>query len=339
MKMRVSLAITALIALFIATGAPETLVPPISAATKHLRFGLVIPGLQNEIILGLKQGVEARAKEVGNIEVLTTADYDPQVQVKAFEDYLAAGVDALIFDSMDTNAITPAVKKANAAHVPVIGMYAGSAGGKMDSFISSDPRKHGVFIGNWLCKTLNGKGKVSIVEGNPGDEFITKMRDGVTDTIKACGLDLAAMAPTNFDRQKALQVATDQLTAHPDLNGMYCAIDDLAIACHQAIKSAGRASGPNRVVLAGHNASCEGLSALLRGDMDFTVAQLPNPIGRLAVDTAMKVLKGEQVPKTIISTGYPLDAATAKAILAGTKPNPEGTDILARLQRAEKGCK
>jgi ABC-type sugar transport system substrate-binding protein len=190
-----------------------------------------------------------------------------------------------------------------------------------------------------MCKTLGGKGKVSIVEGNPGDEFITKMRDGVIDTIKACGLSLVAMAPTNFDRQKALQVSTDQLTAHPDLNAMYCAIDDLAIACEQAIKSAGRASGSKKIVLAGHNASCEGLAALLKGDMDFTVAQLPNPIGRLAVDTAVKRLKGEQVPSTIISVGYPLDAATAKAILAGSTPNPKGTDILPRLQRAASGCK
>ena len=80
-----------------------------SVSAQNLRIGLVLPELSNEAILDIDIGARARAEELGGIEIMTTGTYSGEEQAKAMENYIAAGVDVLAYDSIDGAATGPAV--------------------------------------------------------------------------------------------------------------------------------------------------------------------------------------------------------------------------------------
>jgi ABC-type sugar transport system substrate-binding protein len=131
----------------------------------------------------------------------------------------------------------------------------------------------------------------------------------------------------------------DMLTAHPDIQGVYGAIDEIALGALQAIKASGRKKD---ILLAGHNATCEGLVALLRKDLDYDIMTFPKVIGRTSVDLVLKLKAGQEIPPVTNATVYGIDTATAQAALAGNMsgiPPELAADVKARVTAASQGCK
>ena len=131
---------------------------PLEAAS--IRIGLVLPELSNAAINDIAIGAKKRAKEIGNIEILVTGTYSGEEQAKAVENYIAAGVDLIAYDSIDAAAVGPAIVKANKANIPVIGVISAASSGEMITFITPDFCENGRLIGNWMSKTLGKNGIV-----------------------------------------------------------------------------------------------------------------------------------------------------------------------------------
>jgi len=308
--------------------------------SKKIRIGLVLPALSNEAINDVKLGAEARAKQLGNVQVLVAASYKGEDQAKGMENFIAAKVDVIGYDSIDAAAVGPAVQKANAAGIPVIGLISKADKGKHVTFIAADFRQDGEIIGRWMNKSLHGKGNVALAEGNPADAAGQQLKSGFKTGLAVGGskIKLVAVAPTNWDRVKALSVATDILTAHPDLQGFYGMNDDVALGALQAIESSGREAS---ILLAGHNGTCEALSSILKAKLDFTVMLFNKPLGVQFVDASLQVLKGKKFPAFTKAPVFGIDTSTAKAILEGKAKAPAAlqADVKSRLQKAKAGCK
>lgn len=311
-----------------------------AAKAQSIRIGLVLPALSNEAINDIKLGAEARAKQLGNVQILTTGTYKGADQAKGIENYIAAKVDVIGYDSIDAAAVGPAIVKANKAGIPVIGLVSKATTGRHATFIAADFREDGEIIGRWMNKALGGKGNAALAEGNPADAAGQQLKSGFKTGLKAGGsqIKLVAVAPTNWDRAKALTVATDILTANPDLQGFYGMNDDVALGALQAIESAGR---EGKLKLAGHNGTCEALGSLLKRKLDFTVMLFNKPLGAQFVDTALAVLKGKKFRAFTKAPVFGIDTATAKGVLAGTKKAPGAlqADVKSRLKKAKGGCK
>jgi ABC-type sugar transport system substrate-binding protein len=311
-----------------------------AGAADKIRIGLVLPDLSNQAIADIDTGARARAAELGNVEILTTASYSGEEQAKAIENYVAQKVDVIAYDSIDAAAVGPAIVKANEAKIPVIATISAAAGGKSVTFITPDFREDGRIIGRWMVGKLGKDGIVAHVEGNPADAAGAALTAGFKEGLATGGITkLVASAPSDWDREKALAVATDILTAHPDLQGLYGANDDVAMGALQAIKAAGRSG---KILLAGHNGTCEALASILKGDLNFTVMLFNQPLGRLTVDTALKVLKGETVPDFMPAPVFGIDGPTAKAIAGGdlsAVPADLQPEVKARVTKAGAGCK
>jgi ABC-type sugar transport system substrate-binding protein len=206
--------------------------------------------------------------------------------------------------------------------------------------MSPDFTENGRIIGRWMVGKLGKDGKVALAEGNPADAAGNALVVGFKEGLASGGImKLVADAPTDWDRQKALAVATDMLTAHPDLQGMYGANDDVALGAFQAIKAAGRKSS---ILLSGQNGTCEALAALLRGDLDFTVMNFAKQLGRMSVDVALKLKEGKPVDENIKAPAFGIDTATARAAAAGDTsgvPVDIASDVKARVVAAKNGCK
>jgi ABC-type sugar transport system substrate-binding protein len=323
----------------LAIGVVLTSTAMVSAADK-VRIGMVVPSLSNAIIADMNNGALERAGELGTVTILTTGSDAGEDQASAVENYVGQHVDAVVYDSIDAAAVGPAIAKANAAGIPVIAIFSSASGGKTATLLTPEFIETGRIIGRWMVGKVGKDGKVAIVEGNPADDSGAALVNGFKEGIASGGIARpVASAPTDWDRQRALSVATDMLTAHPDLQGIFAANDDTALGAMQAVKAAGR---KGTVLVAGQNGTCEALAAVLRGDLDFDVMNFAKQLGRMSVDVALKLKAGEQVPTMVRAPTFGMDTATAHAIADGNMANvPEqlASEIKTRVLAAKTGCK
>jgi ribose transport system substrate-binding protein len=311
-----------------------------ASAADKVRIGMVVPSLSNAIISDMNNGALERAAELGTVSILTTGSDSGEDQASAVENYVGQHVDAIVYDSIDAAAVGPAIAKANAAGIPVIAIFSAASGGKTATLLTPEFIETGRIIGRWMAAKVGKDGKVAVVEGNPADDSGAALVTGFREGIVSGGIaQPVASAPTDWDRQRALSVATDMLTAHPDLQGIFAANDDTALGAMQAVKAAGRKA---TVLVAGQNGTCEALTAVLRGDLDFDVMNFAKQLGRMSVDVALKLKAAEQVPAMVRAPTFGMDTATARAIADGnaaTVPAPLAAEIKARVLAAKNGCK
>lgn len=309
-------------------------------ADHQIRIGLVLPELSNEAILDIDIGARARAEEVGNVEILTIGTYSGEDQAKAMENYIAAGVDILAYDSIDGAATGPAVVQANEAGIPVISIFSRGSKGEDVTYLSADWKDNGRNVGIWLAKALGPNAVVAHVEGNPADEAGALLTVGFLEAIKENGIaGTVAQAPSDWDREKSMSIATDMLTANPNLQGIYGANDDVAMGVLQAVKAAGL---QRDVMVVGHNGTCEALASVLKGELGFTLMLFSRPIGADMVDVAIKIAHGETVPDFVKMHTLGMDTAWANGLLDGTREDPAANiaaETKERLTRAQSGCK
>jgi ribose transport system substrate-binding protein len=329
---------------------PDTTVPaePASSAApgdtagsaapsgETVRIGLVLPDLTNQTINDLYKGAQARADELGGIELLEGGTSDTPTWLDACNAFVAAEVDVMMYDSLDADAHSSCIEDANDAGILVVCLLACTTTGRQDATIALDFEADGRIIGEWMANAVAPDGKVAFIEGLPGDQAAVAIGEGFMAALEeSCpDCELVARQVGGPDRDTAFTAATNVLTANPDLDGMYALSDDMAMGAFRAIQTAGL---EDQVTLAGHNGTCEAMASILAGDLDFTQLLAGQPFGIAAIDSAMALVNGEQ-PGTLVVNPIAIDNEIATGILDGSVEPPEGVDVRERLQQAESGC-
>jgi ribose transport system substrate-binding protein len=158
----------------------------------------------------------------------------------------------------------------------------------------------------FLLKKLNNKGNVVELEGVPGSSSARERGEGFHKVIdKEKGIKIVAKQPADFNRSKGLSVMENIIQGHKNIDAVFAQNDEMALGAVQALKSAGLKD----VVVVGFDGTDDGLKAVKDGSMTATIAQQPVLIGQKAVETAVKVVDGKDVKKTI---PVPLELKTGK---------------------------
>ena len=113
----------------------------------------------------------------------------------------------------------------------------------------------------------------------------------------APGITIVASQPANWERDQGFNVFQNMLQAHPDIDTVFAASDLMALGAIEAIAAAGK-TGRIRVV--GFDALDDAKKAIAAGTMDASVAQFPAEMGKVAIESAVKVLRGEKLPPSIM---------------------------------------
>jgi ribose transport system substrate-binding protein len=309
-----------------------------TGAAATYRIGLVLPDLSNLYIAGIRDGAQAQAAKSG-AQVLVKGTNDAAGQTNAMLAYVAAKVNAIIVDAIDGHAIVPAIKAANAANIPVIAIQSNVYGGKTATFIAGREDHAGVAMAmdavNW-CAKINPC-KIGIVEGILADQSgatenkAFRAYVGTHSNIKIVGA-----AETQYDPAKALNVATDLLTANPDLNYIYAWWDPGAAAAVKAIQAVGKLG---KIGVAAQNGDCIALGLVLKGYQTVTAAFFPSIIGGTGVTSAISAIKGQKLPSYIEAPVLGVTTKLANDWLAGKSSPPAAlkADIMKRLQNAKTG--
>ena len=139
-----------------------------AASASAERIGLVISTQNNPFFVTLKEGAEAKAKELGHDLIVLDSQDNPAKELGNVEDLLVKGVDVLLINPTDSDAVVSSVKAANRSKIPVVTLDRAANGGNVVSHVASDNVLGGEMAGNFIVEKLGGKGKVVELEGIPG---------------------------------------------------------------------------------------------------------------------------------------------------------------------------
>lgn len=274
-----------------------------SVSAQSYVVGLSVSTLNNPFFVDLKEGAEEAAAQLGLTLIATDAQNDANRQLSSVEDLISRGVNILVINPVDSSAIVPAIRAANKAGVPVITVDRGADGGTVVSHVASDNVAGGKMAGEFILELLGGKGKVVELEGIPGTSAARDRGTGFNAAIASYGdIKVVAKQEAGFDRAKGMSVMENILQAQPEINAVFAHNDEMALGALTAIRASGR-----DIIVVGFDATDDAVKAVEEGRMAATVAQKPREMGKIAVEAALKYLKGEEVPEYV-----PVDLALVK---------------------------
>lgn len=265
----------------------------VSAQAKDT-IAIVVSTLNNPFFVTMKDGAEAKAKELGYELIALDSQNDPSKELSNVEDLTVRGVKAILINPTDSDAVSNAIKMANRSNIPVVTLDRGASRGDVVSHIASDNVSGGQMAGEYIAKLVGDNAKVLQLEGIPGTSAARERGEGFMKAVKASHMSLVASQPADFDRTKGLNVMENMLAAHPDIQAVFAQNDEMALGALRAVQASGK-----DIAIVGFDGTDEGLAAIKRGKLSATVAQQPYLIGALGVETADKILKGEAVEKFI----------------------------------------
>ncbi len=257
------------------------------------KIGLAVSTLNNPFFVDLRDGALEEAKKAGLSITVADAQNDPNRQLSQVENFIEQGVSIILINPCDSTAIVPAIKAANRAKIPVITVDRGADGGEVVCHIASDNVQGGQMAGEFLAKLIGYKGKVVELEGIPGTSAARDRGKGFNEVIKKYpNIKIVARQEAGFDRAKGMTVMENILQAQPEIDGIFCHNDEMALGALRAIEAAGRLSA---IKIVGFDATDDAVKSVKDGKMVATVAQKPRVMGSMAVETAKQVLDGVKV--------------------------------------------
>ena len=258
-------------------------------------IALVISTLDNPFFVTLKEGAEKQAKALDYDLVVLDSQNDPAKELANVEDISVRGVKILLINPTDSDAVGNAIAVANQKKLPVITLDRAANKGQVVSHIASDNTAGGEMAGNYIAEKLGKGAKIIQLEGIAGTSAARERGAGFAKAAQAHDFKILASQPADFDRSKGLNVMENLLTAQPEVQGVFAQNDEMALGALRAIQAAGK----KNLVLVGFDGTDDGVKAVKGGKMAATIAQQPEKIGEIGVQTADKVLKGEKVEASI----------------------------------------
>src|SRR5215510_11826958 len=261
---------------------------------------LVLKTLNHPFFVDMRRGAQEAADRLGVTLQVQAAEreIDVEKQMQIVENLIQTGIQALCITPSGSREIVSALVKARDAKLPIVvvdtrldAKAAADAGVHAATFVGSDNYEGGKLAGEYMVKASGGNAKVAILEGIPGHETGDSRLRGFKDAVKDTpGISIVASQPANWERDQGFNVFQNMLQAHPEIDSVFACSDLMALA---AVGKAGKV----RVV--GFDALDDAKKAIAAGTMAASVAQFPSEMGRVAVENAVKVIRGETPPPDI----------------------------------------
>ena len=266
-------------------------------AEEPMKIGYLLSDLSNQFFTTLEAGIKAHCEELGIEVVGYDSGNDAANDMTNMEDLLSVGVDLILYNPVDSDAGEAVVALANEQGVPVITVDRGVNGGEVVSHIASDNVYGAEIAAQYIVELLGEEGgAVAEVQGMSGASAATDRHTGFDNVMSAAeNITVVSSQVGNWDRTQARTIMENVLTSHPDVKAVFCANDVMALGVVEACQAAGR----DDIIIVGFDADSDAIDAINEGTMAGTIQQLPDEMGKTAVDVAVSYLKGETVEANI----------------------------------------
>jgi ribose transport system substrate-binding protein len=240
----------------------------------------------------------AKNSEVGSLSILPSMA-DPGKETQDLEVSINKKPDALIVTPMSAAALAAPITRAKAAGIPVINCGARSEGDGFVTEVGQPLYPMGFDAAVHLAEMLHGKGKIVMVNGIPGVDAGDIWKAGGEDALKSYpGIEVVGEGAGNWSTADSKKLMSSQIAAHPQIDGVLAMGMEMGIGVAQAFLDAGKPIPP----ITGTGAM-NGFNRLAMEHHIKWWAISYNPsLSKVCLDTAIKVLHGEQVTKYIDGT-------------------------------------
>ena len=269
------------------------LVPMMAMAEgANYTIGFAVSTLENPFFVTMKDAAVAKAAELGVELMVLDAQDSAETQASQVEDFIVRGVDLLIINPVDSDAIGTSVVACNNEGIPVITVTRASNAGQVVQHLDIDNREAGRLDAEQLIIDLGGKGKVAVLEGIAGSSSAIERNEGFVAALEGTEIEIVASLTANYAREEGASVTEDILQANPELDAIYAHNDEMALGAVRSVAAAGRSA---EIKIYGIDATDDALVAVENGEMAATVQQQPDLQIETALENAVAFLGGAEL--------------------------------------------
>jgi ribose transport system substrate-binding protein len=297
---------------------------PASGAAAHpqavgaVRIALIMKTLANPFFFEMKEGArKAQQETLVDLQVKTGAEETSiEQQIQLVEEEIEAKAKAIVIAPGDSVRLVPALKRAQDAGIRIVNIDSRlspqamkDAGMKPVPFISVDNEASAYLVAKHLTERVQAPAEAAILEGIRAADNAQQRRHGAERAFRASpNIEIVASETANWKVTEAYEVTQALLKAHPNLRLLFCSNDMMAIGAIHYLRDAGN----TKVLVAGFDALEEAEAAIHAGTLVATFDQQAAQQGYLGILTAVKLLRGEQVPPETMVDGKLVTLQTLK---------------------------
>src|SRR5580704_1247069 len=257
------------------------------------KIAVIISTLNNPWFVVLGETASARATELGYDATIFDSQNDTAKEAANFENVIAGGYKAILFNPTDANGSIANVEKAKAAGIPVfcIDREINSTNAATAQMLS-DSYAGCVKLGQFFVKTVGKEGEYAELLGIVGDNNTWNRSKGFHSVVdRFPGLKMVAQQSGEFDRAKGLEVMESILQAHPNIKAVFCGNDAMAMGAYQALVTAGKA---DQGKVFGFDGADDAVKLIAEGKIMATGMQFPRTMARQSAEFADEYIKGRR---------------------------------------------
>jgi len=224
-----------------------------------------------------------------------TSNYDVAQELATVQDAIARGVDGILMYAVSLSSERAAIDTAKKAGIPIMIQY-GYAPELLDagaSFMQIDVNTFGQPLGEWMALNIPS-GEVAIIEGALGrgdaEAYSAGFIKGLSNNRN---LKVVAQISADWGRQKAFNAASDIISAHPNLAGLFVHNEDMCVGAVHALERAGKL---DQVKVVSMNGAPYGLELVKDGSLKVTNANPPSIASVMALRVLLGIIAGEVEP-------------------------------------------
>lgn len=262
-------------------------------SNKPKKVAVIISTLNNPWFVVLAETAANRAKELGYEANIFDSQNNTALETDHFENAISSGYDAILFNPTDADGSIANVRMAKKADVPVFCMDREvNVTDAATSQILSDSYAGCVAIGKYFVEKLEKKGKYVEILGLVGDNNTWSRSKGFHSVVDNYPeIEMVAQQSADFDRNKAMEVMESILQVHPDIKGVFCGNDGMAMGVYQALVSAGK---DREVMVFGFDGAADVINSIQQKKILATGMQFPKVMAKTAANFADEYFKGKR---------------------------------------------
>lgn len=273
------------------------------AAEGDYKYAVILKTQATDFWTKMWKGVEDKAAEMGiQVDIYSAqSEEDFEGQVAILEKCINDGYDGIAIAPLSASNMVSTVAKATQAEITIVNIdekldmdEMAKQGGAVVGFVTTDNVAVGAKGAGYIAENVEKGSKVAIIEGKAGNASGEDRRDGAKKAFEDAGLEVVGSIPADWDRQKALDAATSFIQQNPNLKGIYCCNDTMALGALQAVINENKLG---EILVVGTDGDTEAVDSVNKGELSATVAQDPAGIGakglELLVEAVQAGNKGE----------------------------------------------
>lgn len=273
-------------------------------------LGASIASFDDNFLTVMRNAMTEHAESLEGVDIqVEDATDDVGKQLNQIQNFIAAGVDAIIVNPVDTDATMAMSKAASDAGIPLVYLNREPVNvnelPEKQAFVGSNEIESGTLSAFEVCKELRAAGKagganVVVMMGDLSNQAAVQRTKDIKDVV---GMDMCSFMTiaeeqtANWSRVESQDLMTNWISGGIEFDAVLANNDEMAIGAIQGMKAAGMDMAD--IVVGGVDATSDALAAMKAGDLDVTVFQDAAGQGAGAVDTARKLISGEETDKQV----------------------------------------